>query len=296
MDLQLSEARPERVPPVRRVRRVRFRGHRIILFIVLLAVSVIIIFPMYWMILSAVQPLAYSLEYSPPLFFKGFNTSPFVQLFTDHPMGLWLWNSTQLAVMVTAICFILSLLGAYVLSHLRWKAKPAFGFFILLTQMMPGAIIIVPVYRLYRNLHLINSLPALAFVQAAFALPICIWILKNVFDAIPGEVIEAALVEGCGSLSILWRILTPLSIPGLVAVGVVAFFFSWNEYLFASTLIIDSDSLPGSVGIATLISELDAPIQLLLAAGIVFAVLPVFFYIIVQRYVISGLTAGAVKG
>ena len=293
MDLQLSEARPERVPPVRRV---RFRGHRIILFIVLLAVSVIIIFPMYWMILSAVQPLAYSLEYSPPLFFKGFNTSPFVQLFTDHPMGLWLWNSTQLAVMVTAICFVLSLLGAYVLSHLRWKAKPAFGFFILLTQMMPGAIIIVPVYRLYRNLHLINSLPALAFVQAAFALPICIWILKNVFDAIPGEVIEAALVEGCGSLSILWRILTPLSIPGLVAVGVVAFFFSWNEYLFASTLIIDSDSLPGSVGIATLISELDAPIQLLLAAGIVFAVLPVFFYIIVQRYVISGLTAGAVKG
>ncbi len=296
MDLQLSEARPERVPPVRRVRRVRFRGHRIILFIVLLAVSVIIVFPMYWMILSAVQPLAYSLEYSPPLFFKGFNTSPFVQLFTDHPMGLWLWNSTQLAVMVTAICFVLSLLGAYVLSHLKWKAKPAFGFFILLTQMMPGAIIIVPVYRLYRNLHLINSLPALAFVQAAFALPICIWILKNVFDAIPGEVIEAALVEGCGSLSILWRILTPLSIPGLVAVGVVAFFFSWNEYLFASTLIIDSDSLPGSVGIATLISELDAPIQLLLAAGIVFAVLPVFFYIIVQRYVISGLTAGAVKG
>ncbi len=296
MDIQLSEARPPRVPRVPPVRRGRFRGHRIVLFIVLLAVSVIIVFPMYWMILSAVQPLAYSLEYSPPIFFKGFNTSPFVQLFTDHPMGLWLWNSTQLAVMVTAICFVLSLLGAYVLSHLRWKAKPAFGFFILLTQMMPGAIIIVPVYRLYRNLHLINSLPALAFVQAAFALPICIWILKNVFDAIPGEVIEAALVEGCGSLSILWRILTPLSIPGLVAVGVVAFFFSWNEYLFASTLIIDANSLPGSVGIATLISELDAPIQLLLAAGIVFAVLPVFFYIIVQRYVISGLTAGAVKG
>jgi len=283
-------ARPERV------RRFRFKGNQISLFIVLLAVCIVVVFPLYWMVVSAVQPLKYSLAYSPPLFFKGFSTSPFVQLFTDHPMGLWLWNSTQLAVIVTAICFILSLLGAYALSHLRWKAKPAFGFFILLTQMMPGAIIIVPVFRLYRNLHLINSLPALAFVQAAFALPICIWILKNVFDAIPGEVIEAALVEGCDSLSVLWRILAPLSIPGLVAVGVVAFFFSWNEYLFASTLVIDANSLPGSVGIATLISELDAPIQLLLAAGIVFAVLPVLFYIIVQRYVISGLTAGAVKG
>jgi len=290
VDTPLPVARPERV------RRFRFKGNQISLFIVLLAVCIVVVFPLYWMVVSAVQPLKYSLAYSPPLFFKGFSTSPFVQLFTDHPMGLWLWNSTQLAVIVTAICFILSLLGAYALSHLRWKAKPAFGFFILLTQMMPGAIIIVPVFRLYRNLHLINSLPALAFVQAAFALPICIWILKNVFDAIPGEVIEAALVEGCDSLSVLWRILAPLSIPGLVAVGVVAFFFSWNEYLFASTLVIDANSLPGSVGIATLISELDAPIQLLLAAGIVFAVLPVLFYIIVQRYVISGLTAGAVKG
>jgi len=290
VDTPLSVARPERV------RRFRFKGNRISLFVVLLAVCIVVVFPLYWMVLSAVQPLKYSLAYSPPLFFKGFSTSPFVQLFTDHPMGLWLWNSTQLAVIVTVICFILSLLGAYALSHLRWKAKPAFGFFILLTQMMPGAIIIVPVFRLYRNLHLINSLPALAFVQAAFALPICIWILKNVFDAIPVEVIEAALVEGCDSLSVLWRILAPLSIPGLVAVGVVAFFFSWNEYLFASTLVIDANSLPGSVGIATLTSELDAPIQLLLAAGIVFAVLPVIFYIIVQRYVISGLTAGAVKG
>lgn len=290
VDAPLSVTRSERV------RRFRFKGNRISLFIVLLAVCIVVVFPLYWMVLSAVQPLKYSLAYSPPLFFKGFSALPFVQLFNDHPMGLWLWNSTQLAVMVTVICFILSLLGAYVLSHLRWKAKPAFGFFILLTQMMPGAIIIVPVFRLYRNLHLINSLPALAFVQAAFALPICIWILKNVFDAIPAEVIEAALVEGCDSLSVLWRILAPLSIPGLVAVGVVAFFFSWNEYLFASTLVIDANSLPGSVGIATLISELDAPIQLLLAAGIVFAVLPVLFYIIVQRYVISGLTAGAVKG
>ena len=136
---------------------------------------------------------------------------------------------------------MLSLFGAYVLSHLRWKAKPAFGFFILLTQMVPGAIVIVPVYRLYRNLHLLNSLPALGFVQAAFALPICTWILKNAFDAVPGEVMEAALVEGCDSLAVLWRILVPLALPGLSAVVVVAFFFSWNEFLFAQTLISQTE-------------------------------------------------------
>ena len=212
-------------------------------------------------------------------------------------MGQWLWNSTQVAAMVTAICLVLSLFGAYALSKLRWKAKPAFGFFILLTQMMPGAIIIVPVLRLYRNLGMVNSLPALAFVQAAFALPICVWILKNVFDSVPGEVMEAALTEGCGEMGVLWRMMLPLSLPGLVAVCVVAFFFSWNEYLFASTLIsTDSGLLPGAVGLTTLIGLYSAPTQTLLAAGLIFSLPPVVFYILIQRYMISGLTAGAVKG
>lgn len=277
--------------------RFRFRGGKVVQIAVLGIVCAIIVFPMYWMVLSTVQPYRYSLIYSPSLFFKGIELSPFHDIFANHPMSQWLWNSTQVAAMVTVICLVLSLFGAYALSKLRWKAKPAFGFFILLTQMMPGAIIIVPVLRLYRNLGMVNSLPALAFVQAAFALPICVWILKNVFDSVPGEVMEAALTEGCGEMGVLWRMMLPLSLPGLVAVCVVAFFFSWNEYLFASTLIsTDSGLLPGSVGLTTLIGLYSAPTQTLLAAGLIFSLPPVIFYIVIQRYMISGLTAGAVKG
>jgi multiple sugar transport system permease protein len=275
----------------------RFKRGKVVQIALLVIVCAIIMFPVYWMVLSTIQPYKYSLAYNPSLFFKGFDFSPFHQVFLRYDMGLWLWNSTQLATMVTVICLCLSLLGAYSLSKLRWKAKPAFGFFILLTQMMPGAIIIVPVLRIYRNLQLINSLPALAFVQAAFALPICIWILKNVFDAVPDEVLEAALTEGCGEMGVLWRMLLPMSIPGIVAVCVVGFFFSWNEYLFASTVIsTDSGLLPGSVGLSTLMGMYDTPTQLLLAAGLIFSALPVVFYILIQRYMISGLTAGAVKG
>ena len=273
-----------------------FTGSRIAQVALLVIVCALIMFPIYWMVLSIVQPYKYSLTYSPSLFFRGFDLSPFHGVFLGYAMGLWLWNSTQLAVMVTVICLGLSLLGAYALSQLKWKAKPAFGFFILLTQMMPGAIIVVPVLRLYRNLNLINSLPALAFVQAAFALPICIWILKNVFGSVPGEIMEAALTDGCGEIGVLWRMLLPLSIPGLVAVCVVAFFFSWNEYLFTSTFIApDSGLLPGSVGLTTMIGMYDTPQQLVLAAGLIFALPPVVFYILIQRYMISGLTAGAVK-
>jgi len=275
----------------------RFRGGKVVQIAVLVIVCAIIVFPMYWMVLSTIQPYNYSLVYSPSLFLRGIELSPFHDIFVNHPMGQWLWNSTQIALMVTAICLVLSLFGAYALSKLRWRAKPAFGFFILLTQMMPGAIIIVPVLRLYRNLGMVNSLPALAFVQAAFALPICVWILKNVFDSVPGEVMEAALTEGCGEMGVLWRMMLPLSLPGLVAVCVVAFFFSWNEYLFASTFIsTDSGLLPGAVGLTTLIGLYSTPTQTLLAAGLIFSLPPVVFYILIQRYMISGLTAGAVKG
>ncbi len=277
--------------------RLRFKGGKAVQIAVLVVVCAVIMFPIYWMVLSTIQPYKYSLVYTPSLFIRGLDLSPFHTVFLNYDMGLWLWDSTQLALMVTAVCLSLSLLGAYALSKLRWRAKPAFGFFILLTQMMPGAIIIVPVLRLYRSLNLVNSLPALAFVQAAFALPICIWILKNVFDSVPIEVMEAALTEGCGEMGVLGRILVPLSIPGLVAVCVVGFFFSWNEYLFASTLVTpDSGLLPGSVGLTTMMGLYDTPIQLLLAAGLVFSLPPVVFYIVIQRYMISGLTAGAVKG
>jgi multiple sugar transport system permease protein len=278
-------------------RRGPFKGGRAALYAVLVIVAALIVFPIYWMLLTVVQPVQYSQVYSPSLFFRGFDLSPFHDVFLDYAMGQWIWNSTQTALMVTAVCLFLSLLGAYPLSKMRWKLKPAFGFFILLTQMMPGAIIVVPILRIYRNLHLTNNLPMLAFVQAAFFLPICIWILKNVFDSVPDEVMEAALTEGCGQMGVLWRIMLPLSIPGLVAVCVVGFFASWNEYLFASTLISsESGLLPGAVGLTTLVGEYSAPIQPLLAAGLIFSLPPVVFYILIQRYMIAGLTAGAVKG
>ena len=277
--------------------RRRLQAGKLLQILILVVVCAVIVFPMYWMVLSTVQPYKYSLVYAPSLVLQGVILTPFHDIFADYPMGQWLWNSTQVAVLVTAICLCLSTLGAFSLAKLKWRAKPAFGFFILLTQMMPGAIIIVPVLRLYRNLGLVNSLPALAFVQAAFALPICVWILKNVFDSVPGEVMEAALTEGCGELGVLWRVMLPLSTPGLVAVCVVAFFFSWNEFLFASTLIsTDSGLLPGSVGLTTLIGLYSTPIQTLLAGALFFSLPPVVFYILIQRYMISGLTAGAVKG
>ncbi|MCC7448293.1 MAG: carbohydrate ABC transporter permease [Anaerolineae bacterium] len=198
--------------------------------------------------------------------------------------------------MTTIICLGLTILGAYALSGIRWRGQTMFGLLLLMTQMLPEALTVIPIYATIDKLHMKNNLLVLALIDTAFILPICIWVLKNVFDTIPPEVRDAGLVDGCTRVGVLWRIMLPISAPGLVAVGVVAFFYAWNEYLFASTLITDKHYFTAPMGLAGLISMIGFPIDKMLAGGLVFAIFPVIFYLAVQRYVVAGLSAGAVKG
>ena len=171
-----------------------------------------------------------------------------------------------------------------------------FGFLLLVTQLLPEALIVIPVFAMYDKLGLRENIPSLSLIDAAFCIPIGTWVLKNVFDSIPREIFEAALLDGCSQLGVLWRIMLPIAAPGLVAVSVVSFFYAWNEYLFASNLIQNKDLWPASVGMASLRSMLDTPIDLVLATGLFFSIFPVIFYMLVQRRVVTGLSAGAVKG
>jgi multiple sugar transport system permease protein len=285
--------RKRQVPTSKKVKRIVTRT---LLYLGVLLVAVILFFPIYWMAVSSVQPLHYALHFPPPFYPKGFNWQTYRDLFDGRPVGRWIWNSVQLALMTTVVTIVLATLGAYAMSRLRWRGKILFGFMLLLTQMMPGAVIVVPIFKIFRDAGWNEHLYAVALLHAAFILPIGVWILMRLFSALPEDVLDAARVDGSGELGVLLRVVMPLSTPGLVAVGVVAFFFSWNEYLFASTLITDPNSIPASVGIATLISQLDSPVQQLLAAGLLFSILPVLFYVLVQRLIVAGLTAGAVKG
>jgi multiple sugar transport system permease protein len=247
------------------------------------------------MVLSTFQPEKYTLTYPPPLFFKGFNTSAISNLFANQPIASWLFHSLLVAAITVTVTLTLAIPGAYLLSRLRWRGVGVFGFLLLFTQMMPGAVVIVPELQIFRSLGVTNNLAALGVLYAAFTVPLGCWILKSSFDTVPSEVIDASLVDGCGVLGVLWRMLLPLSRPGLVAVAVVAFFGSWNDYLFASALITNRDLYTASVGIATFISETDIELYQLEAAGVVFSLLPIILYLAVQRHVVRGLTAGAVK-
>lgn len=264
-------------------------------------VCAVTFFPLYWMIITTVQPTRYTLSYPPSFIPQVINFTSFRDLFAEEPIERWILNSIYLSSVATVICVSLAVIGGYALSALRWKGKSLFAIFLLMTQMLPEALIIVPIFKIYVNFPIINqdirgSIPAVALVDAAFILPICVWVMKNMFDTVPREVREAAVVDGASQIRVLFQIVLPITLPGLVAVGVVAFFYAWNEFLFAQVLIQDKDSFPASVGLASMITMLDTPIQRLLAAGMVFAIPPVVFYILMQRYIVAGIASGAVKG
>jgi multiple sugar transport system permease protein len=266
------------------------------LYVAIIFVTAITIFPIYWMIVSTIQPNKYSLSYPPPFFPQEIAFNQFADLFSQRPIANWLKNSFVIATISMLLVTALSVLGAYALSSLRWRGRSLFGLFLLVTQMLPEILVLVPLYILYNQLEQLNSLPALAVVDAAFALPVCIWILKGVFDAVPPEVLDAAQVDGCSEFSTVWRIVLPLSLPGLVAVAVVAFFGGWNEFLYASILVGSTELMPASVGLTTLSGLSGVLVEQYMGAGMVFSILPVIFYLSMQRYIIAGLSAGAVKG
>jgi multiple sugar transport system permease protein len=281
--------RRPRFNPTRLVRRAVFYG-------LVVLVCAVVMFPVYWMILSAIQPARLSMRYPPPFWPQAINLTPFQQLFRDYPVVTWVTNSTIISLLSTLLCLALGIFGAYTLSCLRWRGRTAFGLILFFTQMLPEALIIIPIFIILRQLRMLENLPAVSLVNAAFVLPIGIWILKGVFDAVPREIREAALVDGCDAMSVLWRIVVPLSLPGLVAVGVVAFFYAWNEFLFTSTMLTTDPVRPAAVGLASLRSMMETPVERILAASMLFSAPPVLFYLVMQRYIVSGLTAGAVKG
>jgi len=284
----LAARRPTFVPS--RVAR------RVLFYALVILVCVVVMFPVYWMIVSAIQPARLSMRWPPPFFPQAINLTPFQQLFRDYPVISWVTNSTLISLLTTILCLGLGVFGAYALSCLRWRGRTAFGILLFFTQMLPEALIIIPIFIILRQLQMLENLPAVSLVHAAFVLPIGIWILKGVFDAVPREIREAAMVDGCDTLSVLWKIVIPLSLPGLVAVGVVAFFYAWNEFLFTSTMLTTDAVRPAAVGLATLRSMMETPVERILAASMLFSAPPVLFYLVMQRYIVSGLTAGAVKG
>lgn len=276
----------------------RRRG-RIALSVKAVAILVVLglaVFPIYWMLVSSTT--SNSKLFSPELqFFPDMGQlSIFREAFADKGIMRWLTNSAVIAIGTSALALILAIPLGYALSRFTFRGKGLTAVVLLMTQMLPEVLLVVPLFGMFRDLNLLDSRAGLVVINAAFVLPVVCLLIKNGIDAIPVEIEEAARVDGCGPLRTLLRINIPLIAPTISAAAVIAFFHGWNEYVFALTFIFTESLFPASVGIANFVGEQAIPMQSMMAAALMYTTPAVVFYLIVQRYVVTGMTAGSVKG
>ena len=267
-----------------------------IAIILLLIVAGLAVFPFYWMFVTATTPTSNFYEQNAQLFPNFADLSNIMGAFIDTPMLLWLGNSAIVATgtMVLAVAF--GLPTAYALSRFSFRGKSAVGLGLFLTQMLPEAVLVVPLFAIFAGLGLINSLFGLILVNAAFVTPVVTLVLKGAIDGVPVDIDEAARVDGATRFGVLTRIVIPIVAPSLAATAVIAFFHGWNEYIFALTFTTQDSLHTASVGLAGFIGELTTPTQQVMAVAIVYTLPAVALYLLLQRFIVTGIAAGSVKG
>jgi multiple sugar transport system permease protein len=205
-------------------------------------------------------------------------------------------NSLKIASTVTVVCVILGSLAAYALVRIPFKFNKAIQIGILGTRMIPEVSLIIPLYVLATSLQLINKPIVLIIAYMSFALPYTIWMMAAFFQTVPVELEEAARLDGCSRLGILWRVVMPISIPGIVSTAMFVFLLAWDEFFYALIFTSTLAAKTAPVAIAEFVGRYAVNITGMMAGGILVALPPVLLGLVFQRYIISGMTAGAVKG
>ena len=253
-------------------------------------------FPIYWMATTA-------LSLNSELYNSGqvpwpqiWNLPNVVAELGQLPLLRWMVNTGIIATGTTVVSLLLGSLAGYALSRFRFHGKGPIGFLLFMTQVVPEALILVPLYAMFIALGLLNSLTGLVLANVGFSLPVAAFIIKGAIDAVPYEIEESAAVDNCPRLSVLTMIVLPIIAPSLAAAAIISFFAGWNEYLFAATFLMDNSLWPASVGLASFIGQYETPMSAVMGAALIFSLPAVAFFLLIQRKIVAGITAGAVKG
>lgn len=267
--------------------------------VVLTLLLAFVLVPVYVMLsssLKSLQDVQGSFKWIPhSLTFK-----PYVDIWKTIPLAHYFVNSVIVCISATAFSVILAIFAAYVVSRYRFLGRKVFTVTVLSTQMFPGILFLLPLYLIFVNIGnttgitLNGSRLGLIITYLTFSLPFSIWMLAGYFDSIPRDLDEAAKVDGCGPLGALFRVVVPAAVPGIVAVSVYAFMTAWGEVLFASVMTNESTRTL-AVGLREYATQNDVYWNQVMAASIVVSLPVVAGFLLLQRYLVAGLTAGAVK-
>lgn len=205
-------------------------------------------------------------------------------------------NTVIVALASTVISLLIAVFASYGFSRYRFPGRTPLLFSILFIRLLPRVALLVPFYVILSRLRLVNTYRGLILVYLIIGMPIAVWLLKGYIDALPYEIEEAAVVDGCGPFEIIFRIVVPQIAPALASVGMFSFLLAWNEFLFPLTLAKDSSTRPLSVALAFYIDEFGVQWGPLMAASVLMSIPALIFFSFAQKYIVKGLSEGAVKG
>ncbi len=266
-------------------------------FYIILAVSCfLVIFPVYWLCTSSLQQEKDLFSFPPAFFPDPISFDGYLKLFAEGAIWQWIANTVFVTFATVLLTVIFSTLAGYSFSRFKYRGRNTLSLALLSTQMISGPMVITPLYIVFSKIGLINTYFSLIITDTALCMAVSTWLMKGFFDTIPYEVEEAALIDGCNRLETLARVTLPISMTGLVTVLVLTFFSTWNEYLYGLIFISDQSKWIGSVGLASFIGSYTVSQDQLLAGATIFSLVPVLFFMFFQRYIVLGVTSGAIKG
>jgi arabinogalactan oligomer/maltooligosaccharide transport system permease protein len=265
-------------------------------YIVLIIFSLIALFPVVQVFTISLRPADRLLSTSLEIIPKNASLNTYKILFTERPFFLWLMNSTFIAVVVTLTGVALASTAGYGFSRFRFVGKKLGLLSLLVTQMFPATMLLLPMYIMLVKLHLINTYLGIIIMYSATALPFCIWQMKGYYDTIPMSLEEAGRIDGCNQFQTFYKIIFPLAAPALVITALFSFMSAWTEYVVAAQILQDTDLWTLPLGLKSFEANMGSEWGLYGAASVIVMIPVVLLFLSLSRWLVSGLTMGSVKG
>ena len=268
-----------------------------ITYILLILLSIYCIFPFIWMVISALKPKNEIRTKNPSFLIESPTFENFASVLGKYDFGMYVRNSLIVSIAACALSLVIATLSGYVFSRFyKMRTVKVSNLAMLISQMLPGVLLLVPLYITMKNLGILDSYLSLILAYTTFVIPLCTFMLSSAFDSIPISLEEAAQLDGCGRLKTIVRVLIPIMLPNLVSVGLYAFITAWNEFMFGYIFISEAKYRTITPAIMLFKGSNSIDWGGLMAASVI-AVLPVtLIFLFLQRYFMSGLMSGAVKG
>ncbi len=264
--------------------------------IALVVVLLIAVFPLVWMLITSFKTTGELLEIPVTIWPKNFTLAAYPEVWINKPFMIYILNSLKITVCATLIGMCVSSLAAYGFAKCRFPFKKPLMLFVLVAQMFPSSSVIIALFDLYKFYGLYDTHLGLIFLYSTISLAFSIWMMYGYFKGVPKELEEAAIIDGCGALKAFLMVIVPISRPGIAAVGVYAFMCAWNEYMYALVLTTTESKYVISLGLSRFITEFGTYWNEMGAASIIATLPTLLLFLLLGKNLITGLTAGSVKG